>query len=140
MAQSRTYKLRLSREGIDLFLQCHCRLAHLLQDFIPYGVTLMVAVALLECQEVCEVAAELDAQRLHHCVGDNIRFVGSSTALIDAARRVSDKLLMQQETSTTPQTGHLYIVALFTLASADDRQLVEAFERVAPPRRRSRQG
>ncbi|WP_313802603.1 hypothetical protein [Sphingobium sp.] len=140
MAQSRTYKLRLSKAGIDLFLRCHCRLAHLLQDFIPYGVTLMVAVAILECQEVCEVAAELDARRWHHCVGDNIRFVGASTALIDAARRVSDKLLMQQEISTSPQTGHLYIVALFSLAAAEDRQLVEAFGRVAAPRRRSRQG
>ncbi|BAI99051.1 MULTISPECIES: hypothetical protein [Sphingobium] len=140
MAQSRTYKLRLSKEGIDLFLQCHCRLAHLLQNFIPYGVTLMVAVAILEGQDACDVVAELEEQRLHHCIGDNIRFVGSSTALIDATKRVSDKLLNRHECPSAPQMGHLYIIALLSLASAEDRQLVEAFERVAPPRRRSRQG
>jgi hypothetical protein len=137
MAQSRTYKLRLSNEGIDLFLKCHCRLAHLLRDFIPYGVTLSVAAATLELQDACEVAAELDTQLFRHCVGDNIRFVGASTALTEAIERISDKLLESDGFPGRPRTGHLYIAALISLASAEDRQLIEAFRRIAPTRHRN---
>ena len=138
MAQSRTYKLRLSEEGIDLFLQCHCRLAHLLRDFIPYGVTLSVAAATLELHDAGDVAAELETQRFRHCLGSNIRFVGAPMGLTDAIERISNKLLESDGFSSRPRTGHLYVAALIALASAEDRQVMAAFQRVAPPRHRTR--
>ena len=53
--QSRAYKLQLSAEGIHLFLQCHCRLCHLIGDFLPYGTTLFVAVDLLHRCEATDL-------------------------------------------------------------------------------------
>ena len=127
---SRTYKLRLSDAGIDLFLHCHCRVAHLARDFIPYGVTLSVALAILETLEACDVAAELDTQRCRHSIGDRVRFVGSSVALVETVRRIADKLVQSGEASAPPRSGVLYAAALGSLAAAEDRQIVEAVRQI----------
>ncbi|WP_235523565.1 hypothetical protein [Sphingobium sp. Leaf26] len=47
-AKSRTYRLHLSEEGTDAFLEFHSRLARNVRRFIPYGATLTVAMLLIE--------------------------------------------------------------------------------------------
>lgn len=47
-AKSRTYRLHLSEEGTDAFLEFHSRLARIVRRFIPYGATLTVAMLLIE--------------------------------------------------------------------------------------------
>jgi hypothetical protein len=126
MKRSRTYKLQLSEEGIDLFLQCHWRLARLMREFIPYGVTLSVAVAVLEMQDACEIAAELEAPRCRQCVGAGIRFVGSSYGLVDACTRIVENLIEAQEIAAPPRMARLYVAALGALTSADDQQIRQA--------------
>ena len=130
MKASRTYKLRLSEAGIDLFLAGHCRLAHLVRDFIPYGTTLSVALTILEMQDACEVAAELEAARCKHVLGNNIRFVGTSAGLVDATRRISDKLLKSDELFSAPKNVELYAAALGCLSSAEDELIFKAFQAI----------
>ncbi|MFD1961670.1 hypothetical protein ACFSHP_26160 [Novosphingobium panipatense] len=62
MRTSRTYKLQLSGQGIDQFLACHCRVARLAKEFIPYGMTLYVAMSLLDASDPADIAAELNPQ------------------------------------------------------------------------------
>jgi hypothetical protein len=126
MKRSRTYKLQLSEEGIDLFLQCHWRLARMMREFIPYGVTLSVAVAVLEMQDACEIAAELEAPRCGQTVGPDIRYVGSTYGVVDACARIAEKLIEAQEVAAPPRMARLYAAALGTLTSADDQQIREA--------------
>ena len=130
MKASRTYKLRLSDAGIDLFLAGHCRLARLVRDFIPYGMTLSVALTILEMQDACEVAAELETARCKHGLGSNIRFVGTSAPLVDATRRICDKLLDSDEVSSAPKNVELYAAALGCLCAAEDELIFKAFRTI----------
>lgn len=109
-----------------MFLQCHLRLAKLMREFIPYGVTLSVAVSVLEMQEACEIAAELEAPRCRQCVGPGIRFVGSTYGLVDACTRIVEKLITAQEVPAAPRMARLYVAALGALTSADDQQIRQA--------------
>lgn len=129
MKQSRTYKLRLSGDGIDLFLKCHCRLAHLLGDFIPYGLTLSVAVAVLEKQAPEDVIAELETLRCKRALGSQVRFVGSSPDLAEATRRIADRLLASDHIASAPRTGFIYAAALGTLISTADDEIVSVARR-----------
>jgi hypothetical protein len=135
MKSTRTYKLRLSDQGIALFLEQHSRLASLLRDFIPYGETLAVAIALLEAQPPCEVAGELASTLCKQGLGDNIRFVGFSPEVAELTKRISENLLAAGETSSAPKVVSIYTAALTTMKSADDREILRAhrrFERVRP--------
>lgn len=89
---SRTYKLRLSDKGIDLFLDCHCRLSHLVREFLPYGVTLQTAVTLLDRMDVAELAAEMADPRCEQLSGAEVRFVGSPSQLADITHRLMARL------------------------------------------------
>lgn len=129
MKQSRTYKLRLSGDGIDLFLKCHCRLAHLLGDFIPYGFTLSVAVAVLEKQAPEDVIAELETLRCKRALGSQVRFVGSSPDLAEATRRIADRLLASDHIASAPRAGFIYAAALGTLISTADDEIVSVARR-----------
>jgi hypothetical protein len=130
MKRSRTYKLQLSEAGIDLFLHCHCRLAHLMREFIPYGATLSAAVAVLDMQDACEVAAELETQRSRKGVGDSIHFVGSTYALAEVSNRIAQSLVEAGEFAAPPRMAQLYIAALGAFASADDELIRKALHRI----------
>jgi hypothetical protein len=130
MRASRTYKLRLSNQGITLFLDCHCRLMHLARDFIPYGATLAVAVDLLANQEGHEVAGELVMHRCLNVAGDNVRFVGASAELMRLAQIICDKLLESGELAVAPRVGAIYAAALSSMVGAEDGQIQAAFDRI----------
>ena len=139
-AASRTYKLRLSEQGIDLFLGCHHRLALLVRDFIPYGVTLSVAVLLLDHLNVDDIASELETQTCQASAGDRIRFVGCSSEVADIMARICDRLLASDRFCQIPPIGRLYIVGLATVRAAEDNELREAYHRLVAqkPRRAKR--
>lgn len=130
-AGSRTYKLRLSEQGIDLFLACHYRLAQLLRDFIPYGATFSVAVALLERMDADDIAAELETRSCLQCTGDKTCFVGSSAELAEIMQLVCERLVESDRFAQSPPVGKLYIVGLASFRTAEDKDLAEAYRRVA---------
>jgi hypothetical protein len=137
-ASSRTYKLRLSDQGVDLFLACHHRLAQLVREFIPYGTTLSVAVLLLERLDADEVAAEFGTSACQASAGDQVRFVGCSTELADVMARVCERLTASDRFGQSPPIGRLYLVGLATLRAAEDKELREAYHSVVgqKPKRR----
>lgn len=126
-AGSRTYKLRLSEQGIDLFLSCHYRLAQLVREFIPYGTTLSVAVLLLDRMDVDEVAAELETNACQASIGVHVRFVGCSTELADIVGRICERLTASDRFGHSPPIGRLYVVGLATLHAAEDKDLRNAY-------------
>ncbi|WP_336971420.1 hypothetical protein [Sphingobium aromaticiconvertens] len=129
MQTSRTYKLLLSDQGIDLFLGCHCRLAHLVRAFIPYGVTLAAAVTFLESLDPSEIAAEVETRKFVRSCGTQVHFVGSSARLTESMSKIKEKLSNSSEFGSLPSVGKLYVVALISLEAAEDRQLMDAYHR-----------
>ncbi|RJG53162.1 hypothetical protein D0Z70_17230 [Sphingobium terrigena] len=135
-AASRTYKLRLSDQGIDLFLACHYRLAQVLRDFIPYGATFSVAVALLERMDPDDIAAELETRSCLQCTGDKTCFVGSSAELAEIMQLVCERLVASDRFAQSPPVGKLYVVGLASFRTAEDKDLAQAYRRIAGQRPR----
>lgn len=129
MKTSRTYKLHLSNEGISLFLECHNRLAHLLREFIPYGLTLSIAVAVLDRQEPCDIASEIASPRFKKCLGTNIRYVGSSMTTARIITQIADTLVESNEFAAPPKVVHMHLVAVLFLSSAEDEEIIGALRR-----------
>lgn len=128
---SRAYKLKLSHQGIGLFIDCHCRLCHLVNDFLPYGTTLFVAVAILERASIDELIGEISSAELPGYGGKEVRFVGTSPALGQATARIFDRITVSAQLHPIPQTWKLYIVALNWLRSCDDHVLIRAYQELA---------
>lgn len=121
--RTRTYKLRLSPAGIRHFLDCHHRLAILLGEMIPYGVTLHVAMALLARTAAGDWLDEEDERIASRWKGTRTCFVGSSyriaalTEDIAAARAADDRPKIP--------VALLYLLALRCFELAADHELIE---------------
>lgn len=130
MAQrpSRAYKLKLSGKGIALFLDCHCRLGHLVRDLLPYGLTLRVAVAMLAMRPLEEILDEIADEELAAFAGREIRFVGTSPELAELTTQIIGDLAASGELGKSPPTWHLFLAALSFMRSAEDRMIKRAYE------------
>jgi hypothetical protein len=129
---SRAYKLKLSRRGIALLLECHSRLCNLVGDLLPYGMTLRVAVAMLERMATEELLAELDCDELATFSGANTHFVGTSPRLAVLAAAQLDRLRAAGPSGAVLQTGQLYVAALVAMRAAEARPLTPTY-RILPP-------
>jgi hypothetical protein len=130
---SRTYKLRLSEKGVDFFLSCHCRLAHLVQDFIPYGMTLHVAVLLLCQAGLSDLLADLSERECKSLAGGITHYVGTSHAVNAITAALVDQLERSGEIASAPPVRMLYILALLALRDASDEDVLAAFMQAAQP-------
>jgi len=131
--RSRAYKLQLSREGIQLFLRCHIRLCHAVGDFLPYGTTLFVAVALLP--DRCsgdDMVARLTDLGLARYAGRNIRYVGTSPALFSLMATLTERVARTGALHPSPQTWKMFLMALDHMEDLDDRAMMTAFQGVCP--------
>lgn len=128
---SRTYKLLLSEKGVDFFLSSHCRLAHLVQDFIPYGMTLHVAMLLLRQAELSDLIADLTERESKSLAGVITHYVGTSHAVSELTNIILDRLERSGELSTAPPVRMLYILALLALRDASDQDILAAVRQVA---------
>ena len=128
--RSRTYRIGLSQEGTDLFLTCHCRLAHLTGLFIPYGATLFVAVLLAEVADLSELAAQLGDRTLSRLSGRGEYFVGASAALPDIVTTVSERVESIDTFAKRPAAGHVHLASLALMATCDDDALADAYKRM----------
>lgn len=127
---SRAYKLKLSNDGIFLFLRCHCRLCHLVGDFLPYGSTLHVSVALLERVPTDDLLAEIQDAQLSAYGGKEIRFVGTSPQLAELTARLAIRISESGCVHPVPQTWKLFLAALCCMQQADDKYVVGAYDRL----------
>lgn len=124
---SRTYKLKLSNHGVDLFLSCHCRLARMVGEFIPYGLTLYVAVQLLTRCDPSDIVAELESAACAALAGKIIRFVGTSPTLMNLTEEIEARLETSEESATLPEIWKLYNVALLILQMTEDEEVIQAY-------------
>jgi hypothetical protein len=129
--RSRTYRMRLSRDGTRLFLSCHCRLAHLVGAFIPYGTTLYVAVILADAGDPSDLLAELDAQSIGRLLGSFEHFVGASASLSDLVSVICDRLARSDILARRPPVSHVHLASLALMASSEDDALTRAYIRMA---------
>lgn len=126
--QSRAYKLQLSAEGIHLFLQCHCRLCHLIGDFLPYGTTLFVAVDLLHRCEATDLIAELLDPQLDRLVGRKVRHVGTSSTLSRLIEDIISTAVHSAAIHPSPQVWKLFLSALVHMQGTEDAQVLRSFQ------------
>lgn len=127
---SRAYKLKLSRAGIGLFIECHGRLCRLAADLLPYGATLRVAVTMLETISIDELAAELASHELAGFAGDEIRFVGTSPSLAVLTAELAGRVAELDLASVQPQTWRIYLAALSLMRVASDARVVRTYDRL----------
>lgn len=100
-----------------------------MRDLIPYGMTLTVAVKLLERLDPCEIVAEAETRRLTQSYGTQPHFVGSSTKLTEVVARIRKKISNSNEIAVLPSIGKLYVLALISLEAAEDWQIMEIYRR-----------
>ncbi|MBB3957108.1 hypothetical protein [Novosphingobium sediminicola] len=121
--KSRAYKLQLSEEGIQLFLRCHCRLCRLAGDLLPYGMTLLVAVALLhECDAEVQADEVLDPE-LERYGGRIIRYVGTTSALSGLVGAIGGNIEQTGRIYPIPPVWKLFLAALVHMESARPERL-----------------
>ncbi|MDE2442648.1 MAG: hypothetical protein KGP14_16665 [Betaproteobacteria bacterium] len=119
---SRTFKLKLSPAGVELFLDCHCRLGHLVNELLPFGNTLYCALLHLERVDIRIIADDLKTLKDSGLIGERDCFVGAPLILTEVMARISGRLDGTiQRRGPAALNSRLFIVALkqFRLAPAD---------------------
>ncbi|MBV1687723.1 hypothetical protein KRR38_08550 [Novosphingobium sp. G106] len=127
---SRAYKLKLSRAGIILFIECHGRLCRLAADLLPYGMTLRTAVTMLEAVSLDELAAELASRELAGFAGGEIRFVGTSPSLAVFTAQLAAQVAELDVVPAQPQTWRIFLAGLSLMREAGDTQLLRAYNKL----------
>lgn len=119
---SRTFKLKLSPAGVELFLDCHCRLGHLVNELLPFGNTLYCALIHLSHVDIRRIADDLKTLKESGLVGDRDCFVGAPLILTEVTSGVAGRLGPEaQRRGPAALNSRLFIVALkqFRLAPAE---------------------
>jgi hypothetical protein len=125
--RSRAYKLKFSRNGIALFLDCHGRLCRLAGDLLSYGTTLRLSVTMLEAMPIGALVSELSGDALAGYAGKDIRFVGTSPSLAVQTAQLRERVVADRP-GPAPQTWRLFLAALSAMRSAEDDAILEAYE------------
>ncbi len=125
--RSRTYKLRLSADGISLFFDCHARVGRQARGLISYGSTLFTALNLLARQEDGEIGDMLQSPETGILAGDITCFVGYPPDLADLVDRIMERIRASREIGEPVTVARLYLAALRFLAESDDHEILAAF-------------
>lgn len=125
--RTRTYKLRLATDGIDLFYACHARVGREARRFIPYGATLFTALSILAAREEEEIADMLQSPETARLAGRYSCFVGYSSELSDLAARTLERIRRSPEIGEAVTISRIYLVALRCLAEAEPPEIMAAF-------------
>ena len=125
--RSRTYKLRLSTDGISLFFDCHARVGRQACGFISYGSTLFTALNLLATRENGEIGDMLESAETGILAGDITCFVGYPPELADLVDRIMVRIRASEEIGEPITVARLYLAALRFLGESEDREILAAF-------------
>lgn len=124
MPEARSYKLRLSRDGLKQFLRCHHRLALISGELIPYGATLYVAVALLSRLPPQELVGEREVLACARLSGDRTYFVGFSHVIAHLTQALREGA---QHDATGLSVARLYMLGLLAFEGAEDREILAIY-------------
>ncbi len=128
--KSRTYRLHLSEEGTDTFLECHCRLARIARRFIPYGATLTVAMLLIEVLDGSELSDELLAPAVKRLTGRIEHFVGASPHLAQKAAKMLEYVEISPDGGPAITTARLFTAAIAHMSASEDSEIARAYRRI----------
>ncbi len=128
--KSRTYRLHLSEEGTDSFLECHSRLARIARRFIPYGATLTVAMLLIEALDGSELSDELCAPAVNRLTGRIEHFVGASPNLARAAAKMLEQVESSPGGGPAITTARLFTAAIALMSASEDSEIARAYRRI----------
>lgn len=110
---SRTFTLKLSASGVELFLDCHHRLCQQMSELLPYGQTLYCALLHLSRIDSVLILDDLQTLKRSGLSGPDAYFVGAPGSLVDVAARISARIGSDVPANQRPiVTGHLFVVAL----------------------------
>lgn len=121
--RSRTYRLTLSKTGMDLLIEAHCHLIRSTRGLLAWGTTLHVAVHYLEALPPQKVKTSLDQLSMSGLIGEELHFLGAPASLNDAAARVVQMVCDHYPDAPPPELRHIYIVSLQALVTADPAAL-----------------
>lgn len=128
---SRTFKLRLSPAGIDLLLECHCRMMKATRRLLAGGATLQVAIDHLANVPARQVREALDRSTETGLSGSEMFFFYAPATVKDVAIRIAERVNEIAPADTPPALAHIYITALQQLATADSQAIQAAYDRVS---------
>lgn len=128
--RSRTYRLHLSEEGTERFLECHYRLARISRRFIPYGVTLTVAMLLIEALDGAELSDEISAPAVNRLTGRFEHFVGASPSLARAAAKMLDQVEVSPDGGPAITVARLLVTAIALMSASEDSEIARAYRRI----------
>lgn len=120
---SRTYTLKMSPAGVEMFLDCHYRLCRLTNEMLPYGQTLFSALLYLSRLEAVLIMDDLETLKPSGLTGSKSCFVGAPSRLVDVVSRIVSKIGAELPGNRrSVMASHLFIVALkrFRTAASDD--------------------
>lgn len=126
---TRSFKLRLSPAGMDVFIDSHCHLIRATRCLIPWGTTLHVAVDHLATVPTETIALRLLEIQGHGLTGTEEHHVGAPHRLCDIASHIAARVDVAAPDVGQPALGMIYILALQELVRADAVQLRAAFDR-----------
>lgn len=126
---SRTFKLKLSPAGVELFVDCHCRLGHLVNELLPSGNTLYCALLYLEHVDTRIIADDLKTLKESGLGGDRVCFVGAPLSMVDVISRIAERLGQGGQTRGPTALGsRLFIVALKRFRLAPSDAIIKAYD------------
>lgn len=126
---SRTFKLKLSPAGVELFLDCHCRLGHLVKELLPYGNTLYCALIFLARADIQLIADDLKTLKESGLDGDRVCFVGAPLTMAKVTDAIADRLdTSARRRGPTALNSRLFIIALKQFRLASPEAIMSAYD------------
>jgi hypothetical protein len=123
---SRTFAIKMSPVGIDLFLDCHYRLCQQTNELLPYGQTLYCAMLHLRRVDPIYILDDLATLGRTGLGGSRMCFVGAPLRLQDVLSRTCERI------DPGSRVGHraskLFLVALKRFRLAVPADLMRAYE------------
>lgn len=123
---SRTFAIKMSPAGIDLFLDCHYRLCQQTNELLPYGQTLYCAMLYLSRVDTIYILDDLSTLDRAGLGGSRMCFVGAPLRLLDVLTRTCERI------DPGSRVGHratkLFLVALKRFRLAAPTDLMRAYE------------
>lgn len=126
---TRSFKLRLSRQGMDLLIDAHCHLIRATRRLLAWGTTLHVAVAHLETLPAELLVDELAVVGRAGLAGGEEHHLGAPTSLVGLAGAIADRVSGARKDMAAPSLGSIYLLALHILATADQTSLQATYEK-----------
>lgn len=120
--------MKLSSSGLDLLIDCHCRLLRTTRSRLPYGTTLYVALRHLETVSTAEILDDLMDLPGLGLSGSSLHFPGAPNRLADVACGIALRLACAAADDAEPELGHIYLLALRRLVMASSEDILSAWK------------